>query len=217
MLHQNACYRNPMTRPDWRVLFIGGSSSTGKSTLALTLARRFDAHYFDADVLFVTLRNVLPPGAAPDGLHVQDEVFWSQPPDALIHLYLQLDTYICRVLETVVSFHHRKQRRLVLEGTWLLPAFTIQGTYDSLNLTGQTRCLFLYEPDADELEVRRLARADPWDRTFADDVMLNISTMRHRYGLVLKRQAEALNLPVLTSRPFGTLLDRALTALGIPQ
>jgi hypothetical protein len=37
--------------------------------------------------------------------------------------------------------------------------------------------------------------------------------MHHEYGQEIKRQAEALGLPVLESRPLETLLDRALAVL----
>jgi 2-phosphoglycerate kinase len=204
-----------MTASDWSLLVIGGASSTGKSTLAQVLARRLYLHYIDADLTFLTLRKVVPADAAPMGLHVldEDEAFWSQPPEQLVRHYFALDAFICNALEAVVAAQHMKQRRSVIEGTWLLPSFAVQSTYDGVNLAGQVRGLFLYEPDSDQLEARRRARADPRPLRFSEPVMRNLGTMRHRYGLEVKRRAEALNLPVLESRPFETLLDRSLAAL----
>ena len=77
------------------------------------------------------------------------------------------------------------------------------------------RGVFLYEPEHGAMEHRRRGRANPWDRAFSDDVMRNVAGMRHRHGIEMKRQAEALGLPVLESRPFETLEARALAALGL--
>jgi hypothetical protein len=45
----------------------------------------------------------------------------------------------------------------------------------------------------------------------------NLITTRIDYGKEIKRQAEALGLPILECRPFDTLIDRALAALDAYQ
>ena len=61
-------------------------------------------------------------------------------------------------------------------------------------------------------------RGTPPSSIFSDhpQAQRNLIETQFRYGLEIKRQAEALGLPVLESRPFDTLLDRALAALEMP-
>jgi 2-phosphoglycerate kinase len=197
------------------VVLIGGPSATGKSTLADLLAGRLGTSRVDLDLFYIALRGAVPPDAAPLGLHQQDESFWAKPAQELVDLYLSLQTYLSRAFEPVLAQFLRTGRSAVMEGTWLHPAFASQSTYGGYDAMGAVRGLFLYEPEFGEMERRRRQRANPWDRMSSAAVMENVATMRHMLGLELKRQAEALGLPVLESRPFETLERRALQALGL--
>jgi 2-phosphoglycerate kinase len=196
------------------IVLLGGPSATGKSTLAESLSRRFGLQHIDLDLFYLAFREIVPPESAPVLLHPQEGAFWTAPVDDLLRCYLELQEFLAPALESVVASLLARQRRALLEGTWLLPALAARRTFKDVD-SGDVRALFLFEPDADEMDRRRRNRQDPWSRVFAEPVMQNIAAMRHAHGLELKGQAEALGLPVLECRPFETLETRALAALGL--
>jgi 2-phosphoglycerate kinase len=198
---------------DVMVVMIGGPTATGKSTLGASLARRFDLNYIDLDVFYVAFREVVPREIAPPDLHEENEAYWARPVSELVGEYLRLQEYMCTAFESVVSTQVAKGRSLLLEGTWLTPQFAAAKAFRGVS--ADVRPLFLFESDRSEMERRRRQRAYPWMRTFADDVMRNVSAMRYEHGIEMKRRAGALGLPVLESRPFETLEQRALAALGL--
>ena len=202
-----------MTRRDWTILLIGGGSATGKSTLAKALAAHFDLQYIDADLFYMVLRRSVPPKDAPLRLQQLDEAYWAGPIRDLLHDQDEARDFVCRSLEVVVAQQYRAAKPSVLEGSWLSPSFARQRTYDGFDTGDSLRSIFLHEPDSARIEERRRRRANPWDRRFDPAVMRNIEDLRRCIGANLKQEAEALGLPVLRSRPFNSLLDRALSAL----
>ena len=74
------------------------------------------------------------------------------------------------------------------------------------------KSLFLYEPDIAELGARLSERGE-WSSRIPEEERAPRLAFFHAFGLEIKRRAEALSLPVLESRPFDTLFDRALAAL----
>jgi hypothetical protein len=123
---------------------------------------------------------------------------------------------MARPFESVLASLMARQGHALLEGTWLLPSLAARRAFKDVD-SGDLRALFLFEPDAAEMDRRRRARQDPWSRVFDQPVMHNIAAMRHAHGLELKRQAEALGLPVLECRPFETLEERATEALRLDE
>jgi 2-phosphoglycerate kinase len=210
-----------MTDQDWTVLLIGGGSCTGKSMLSRDLARRLDLVPIDADLYWVALQRVVPQSVAPE-LHafLADKDVWSRPTEQLVSLYLDVSEYVCHALAFAVAHHDSRGIAAAVEGSWILPAFAIDpdkylGPNDARQLKRPVRSVFLYEPSFSELNARLHERGDEEYRAQPDTVRESQSLMQHAYGQEIARQAEALNLPVLTSRPFDTLLDRALAALDL--
>jgi 2-phosphoglycerate kinase len=203
----------PVTAHNWTILLVGGPSATGKTTLAESLAVRFGLQHIDVDLIYMALRRAFPAHVAPIRLYEQDELYWARPVDELMEHHLEFRTWFCRALEVVVAQQYRRGRPTVIEGTWLSPQFAKQRVYDGFLVDG-VHAVFLYEPEPYATERRRRQRANPWDRTFAPEVMRNIAVLRLHIGEEMTREAEAVGLPVLESQPLETLEARALAALG---
>jgi 2-phosphoglycerate kinase len=202
-----------MTDPDWTVLLIGGASATGKSTLAESLAHRFNASYIDADLFWIVLNAVVSAEVEPV-LHLfESDSVWELPVDELVSRYFAVSKYICRAIEPLIAHHDIIGRRAVIEGCWLLPVLATQGVYANRHVAG-VRALFLHEPKANEVEERIMGRTSGWLRSMTPTARRNHIEMQQRFGDAVKRQAEALSFPVLESQPFDTLIERALTALA---
>jgi len=78
------------------------------------------------------------------------------------------------------------------------------------------RSVYFHEPSPKEIERRIADRPNPWFANQTPEIQHSVIETQRRYGLEIKRQAEAFGLPILESRPFDTLIDRALAALDLP-
>ena len=198
---------------EWTVLLIGGGSATGTTTLGEALARRFDARYIDLDLFWITLQRALPSDVEP-ALHLfEAESVWEEAPSSLVERYVRAASYVSWACERLVAHHCLIDTAAVIEGSWVLPSFATQGTYDGHDTGPKVRSLFLFEPSAQEIESRIRGRRD-WLQKLPAESQRNHVEMQALYGIEIKRRAEALGLPVLESKPFETLEARALVALG---
>ena len=197
---------------DWTVLLIGGTSATGKTTLAEHLALHFDARYIDTDLFWIVLKSAVPREVAPNLHAFEQEDSWIQPVDELIERYLGVAAYLCKSLEQLVAHHSMIGRRVVMEGVWLLPSFAAQGNYAGVAVP-DVRAVYVHEADASEIERRIEERPARGMQRHSQEARNHIA-MQHRFGEELRRRAEALRYPVVESRPFETLFHRTLKALG---
>ncbi len=202
---------------DWRVLFIGGPTVAGKSTLATQLGRHFGVSVIEVDWFSKVLERALPPSHNPGFQLLGDDNVSQLPTPELARRLLKYSEFVCDAIEVVVAERLSSKRPAIIEGAWLSPAFVRKKSY----ATGQRRpsrirsgpsicrSLFLVEPELGEMEQRLEERYyKGWLASNPGNAALS-----HFCGLETARQAKALHLPVLTCRPFDTLLDRALAAL----
>jgi 2-phosphoglycerate kinase len=198
---------------DWTLLLIGGGVGAGKSTLARRLAEHAGGSAIEADLFRLVLLSVVSKESEPD-LHMFSEPdIWTRPVDELVERSLRSDHYLCRACESVIIRQVVRNEPAILEAVWLSPQFAAQDTFAGRTVIGEVRSLFLYEPEIDLLYDRFERRGSWWTQVPARERDARVAYF-HAFGLEIKRQAEALGLPVLESRPFDTLLERALQALS---
>jgi 2-phosphoglycerate kinase len=197
---------------DWKVLLLGGGTGTGKTQLSLALGRRFDVAVLEGDLLRGVIESAVAQGSDPDLHPFRDATIWDQPIEEILDRSLRLSQRVCRICEWVLVRQHYVERPLILEAFWILPEFAAQTTFGDLNLTGEVRSLFLFEPDLDALQERLHGRDGEVGLPQEQPSRL---AMFHEHGVLIKQRAEALGLAVLESRPFETLEARALAALGL--
>jgi len=198
----------------WTILFIGGCSAVGKSTLACACAAHLDARVVDTDLFWMVLRRTVPYDVAPDLHFFTSEACWSLPTDELVERYLRVSRFVCDAIEVVVAHYASIGVTAIIEGCWVLPAFALQERYAGRDNASVRKALFLYEPSIDELKQRLRVRPGGSPEREPKSVRDANVQMQWQFGLEIKRQAEALGLPVLESRPYDTLLDRALALLN---
>jgi 2-phosphoglycerate kinase len=198
------------TERDWQVLLIGGGTGSGKTCLALALSKYFDVPTLEGDVLRWVSEWAVAPGSDPDLHPFHDAELWNRPEPEILNASLRQSARLCQINEVVLARHHFTKKPLILEGVWILPEFASQPSFDGIEMSGEVRSLFLYEHDVSSLAERLLSRDGELGLPSNQPTRL---MMFYEYGLLIKRRAEALGLPVLTSRPFETLVKRAIEVL----
>ena len=212
MVGVHLCYRTRMTAFGWKILLIGGGTGAGKTELSRALAKRFDANVMEGDDLRWAIEAAVPRGSDPD-LHLfVDADVWQLPVEELVDRTERLSARICRAAEAVVS--PASHARATLHPRCVLgPAVVCQPTELQRCRHGR-RCPIASSSTRDDgasMAERRAARER--DARPATPEAARLAMFR-AHGALMRRQAEALGLPVLASRPLETLEARALAALG---
>ena len=185
------------------MLLVGGASGTGKSEVSHPLARRLGVSVLEVDDLVTALKAVTVPEQLPV-LHYWDTYPGAHqlPVERIVEVTAAVVALVHSALDAVIADHLDTGTRVVIDGDYLSPSLAVSRP--------GVRGVILHEPDVDQL-VRNYASREPdagEQRTRAE--------VSARLGAQLSTQAMTLGVPVVTARPWSTVLDRTATALGLP-
>ena len=186
----------------WSVLLLGGPSGVGKTSASYALARRFGVGICEIDDLHIVAKAMTTPAQQPV-LHR-----WDTDPRAhalSAERILELHIAVCRVMspsiEAVVSNHVETNTPIVLEGDYVLPEVLPR-------VGSRVAAVFLYEPDETQI-VRNFARREPDGGEQAKRARVS-----WLFGRWLKEECARHGAIALPPRPWNTLLDRIVEAIG---
>jgi 2-phosphoglycerate kinase len=193
---------------DWQVLLLGGASGTGKSQLSYPLAQHYQVPIVEVDDLVIAVQRMTTPGQQPM-VH-----YWDTHPDAdslpasrLVELQIAVAEALRPALDAVIGNHLQTDTPVVIEGDYLLPSLAAQGSFAGHPANGRVRSVFLHEPDPEQLVVNYLLR-EP-----GNGQQRSRAQVSARYGNWLAAQASEHRIPVLTTRPWSTTLNRLCVLL----
>ena len=193
----------------WDLLLVGGASGTGKSGVASRLAQHFAVGTSAVDDFQIVLEHMTTPEQQP-AIH-----FWRTHPDPdrlsaeeIMRQGLEVARAMTTGLEAVIADHLTMHVPVVLEGDFIAPALAAQTSFCGEQNDGRVRAVFLYEPD----EMQILHNFS--QRESGAGVQAKRARVSWLQGQWLERECERLDLAVLTARPWQTLLERVLEAVG---
>jgi 2-phosphoglycerate kinase len=186
----------------WRVLLLGGPSGVGKTSVSYALARRFGVGICEIDDLHIVAKQITTPAQQPV-LHQWDTDPRAQGLSA--ERILELHIAVCRVMspsiEAVMFNHVETNTPIVLEGDYVLP--------EVLSRVGSRVAeVFLHEPDEAQI-VRNFAQREPGGGEQAKRARVS-----WLFGRWLKEECSRHGAIALPPRPWNTLLDRIVEAIG---
>ena len=204
----------------WEVLLIGGSSGTGKSTVAQALARKLGISHLLVDDLRIAVQAVTSPAQLP-ALHyfltMEDPSVLT--PEAFMEGLNGVGQALIPALREVISHHVAVPAvgRLILEGDGILPEFVNSLTLSDVNgralmdVEKKVRAVFLYESEETQLLDNFMARQRCFNRSTSAEQRRYVHSI-WRFGQWMKAEAERCGLPVVPVRPYSTLAQRILAA-----
>ncbi|MBA3946167.1 MAG: hypothetical protein H0X37_16585 [Herpetosiphonaceae bacterium] len=195
------------TQRSWQVLLLGGASGVGKTSVSYRLAEYYGVGMTELDDFQAILERMTSPEQYPV-VHLwrtrPDEVFAMNDDLSLAHT-LAYAHVMATALEPVIANHLERQTPLVLEGDFILPSVAVRSAYDDVVADEQVRAVFLYE-DEHQLALNDHAREGEEQSQRAHSSW--------RYSEWLRGEAERLGLPTVAARPWETVLERVIGALG---
>jgi hypothetical protein len=193
----------------WRVLWLGGSSGTGKSTLAQELGRRLGVSVILGDDLRIALQTVTTPAQLP-ALHTfVSEASPAYHSSEAFRVGLRAVADAMAPALSIVAAHHSATLDagpVIIEGDGVLPSLAGDAAVGA-------RAVFLHEPEIGAILANLRARG----RGFPElplGLQQVIAEGSWQFGNELVGQALALGLPVVGARPFETVVERVLSALS---
>ena len=192
----------------WEVLLIGGASGVGKTSVSYRLARHFGIGITEIDDFQVVLERMTDPETYPE-LHL-----WRRDPQAFLRMgedeqlafMIRYGAVMAEALLLVIGNHLEGGPPIVLEGDFLLPELAVRDVYADQAADGRVRAIVIVEPDEAQIARNYLAREG--------EEQAGRARLSWRYSEWLREEAERLGVPVVPARPWDTVFERCLDAIG---
>jgi 2-phosphoglycerate kinase len=196
-----------MTR---RLLLVGGSAGSGKSTVARSLASQLGAGWLQLDTVWVALKAAAGPGtSAYDELAVDQRMADENDSDeAILAAHVAAAETVCRVLPEVFAFELATHSVLVVDGAWLVPSFVAGLALDDTEVAA----IYLQHTSPNGVTTALAPRLAGRERQARH---VRMDRRIWQYGDWLAAEARRHGFPVLDPLPFETLDARVVYALGV--
>lgn len=187
----------------WQVLFFGGASGVGKTSVSYRVARQYGAGLTEVDDFQVVLEHMTDPNQYPAfhywRTHTEEALCMDE--DAQRAFFLRYASALEEALALVAGNHIETRMPVVLEGDFILPSLAIRDIYGEEPSDGQVRAVFLYEEEAQI--ARNFRQREGHEQPQRARTSWRVSEW-------LRAEAERLNIPTIPARPWETVLERVI-------
>lgn len=183
---------------NWTVLFIGGASGTGKSSVAYELAHFYNVSVIEADDICQALKAVTTKEILP-AIH-SGENWLDVGINGNVKWLIDVSKEMIPGLKAVADNHIEADVPVIIEGDFIYPEFTV-----SFN-NPKVKSVFVNEPDKNQIIQNYLAREGGEPQYFRADICVG-------YGDWLVKTCSELGIKVIESRPWDSVMNRIIECL----
>ena len=185
----------------WTVLFIGGASGIGKSSIAYEIARFYGVNVLEVDDVHLTVKTVTTKENFPV-IHYFDSGIDGKyvGVDGTVNWLIDVSKEMVPVLKELANRHIEDKLPIIIEGDFIYPEFTL--SFDN----PQVKSIFIHESDKNQIVHNYLAREG--GELQHDRAEVSIS-----YGNWIAETCERNRIALIESRPWNTVLSRAIKCL----
>jgi len=186
---------------NWTVLFIGGVSGTGKSSIAYEIARIYGVNVLEVDDVHLTVETVTTKESFPAIHYWNTGVNWKDiGVDRNVNWLIDVSKEMIPVLKALVNRHLEDKLPVIIEGDFIYPEFTV--SFDN----PEVKSIFINEPDINQIIENYLQREGGELQHYRAEISI-------AYGKWLADSCKKNNIKVIDARPWNTALARAIEAL----
>lgn len=186
---------------NWTVLFIGGASGTGKSSLAYEIARFYGVNVMEVDDVVISVETVTTKESFPAIHYWSTGVDWKDiGVDGNVNWLIDVGKEMIPVLKELVNRHIEDKLPIIIEGDFINPEFTL-----SFN-NPEVKSIFVNEADVNQIMQNYLSRE-------GGDLQQYRAEISMAYGKWLADTCNQNRIPLIEARPWDTVLKRAIESL----
>ena len=186
---------------DWTVLFIGGASGTGKSTLAYELSKYFEINVLEVDDIGQALKAMTTKDILPVIHYWNTGINWKDiGVNGNLKWLIDVSKEMIPGIKAIVDRHIEDRVPVIIEGDFIFPEFTLSFK------RSEVKCIYLLESDKNQILQNYLAREGGELQNYRADISI-------LYGNWIKNICIKNGINYIESRPWDTLLNRAIEVL----
>jgi len=186
---------------NWTVLFIGGASGTGKSSLAYEIARFYGVNVLEVDDIHLSVETVTTKEEFPAIHYWKTDIDWKNiGVNGNVNWLIDVSKEIAPVLKELANRHIEDKLPIIIEGDFISPEFTA-----SFN-NPEIKSIFMKESDKNQILRNYLSREGGDLQNYRADISV-------AYGDCLSDTCGKSGIKMIDSRPWSTALSRAIESL----
>lgn len=186
---------------NWTVLFIGGASGTGKSSIAYEIARYYGVNVLEVDDVHLSVETVTTKESFPAINYWNTGVNWKDiGVDGNVNWLIDVSKEMIPVLKEIVNRHIEDKLPIIIEGDFIYPEFT--KSFEN----PEVKSIFINETDINQILHNYLSRE-------GGDLQHYRAEISIAYGKWLANTCNQIGISVIESRPWDTALSRSLKSL----
>jgi 2-phosphoglycerate kinase len=186
---------------NWTVLFIGGASGIGKSSIAYEIARFYGVNVLEADDVHLSVKTVTTKESFP-AIHYWDTgLSWKDVGvEGNVNWLIDVSKEMIPILKELVNRHIEDKLPIIIEGDFIYPEFTV--SFDN----PEVKSIFVNESDIHKILQNYLSRE-------GGDLQHYRAEISIAYGKWIADTCNQNGIRVIESRPWDTALTRAIKSL----
>lgn len=186
---------------NWTVLFIGGPSGTGKSSIAYEIGRFYGVNVLEVDDVCLSVKTVTTIENFP-AIHYWDTgVNWRNiGVDENVKWLIDVSKEMIPVLKGLVNRHIEDKLPIIIEGDFINPEFT-----KSIE-SPDVKSIFVQESDKNQILQNYLLREGGNLQNYRAEISIS-------YGKQIAETCNQNGIRLIESRPWDTVLSRVIECL----
>jgi 2-phosphoglycerate kinase len=183
---------------NWTVLFIGGASGTGKSSLAYGLADFYGINVLEADDIHQALKVITTKDTYPAIHYWSTDVNWMDIGiEGNVNWLIDVSKEMIPALKAIVNRHIEDKVPVIIEGDFINPEFTLSFK------NAEVKSIYIHESDRNQILQNFFVREGGDLQYFRADISI-------AYGNWLKNICKKTGIKFIESRPWDNLLNRVV-------
>lgn len=191
-----------MSDRNWTVLFIGGASGIGKSSIAYEIARLYGVNVLEVDDIHLSVKTVTTKESFPAMHYWETGVDWRDiGVKGNMNWLIDVSKEMIPVLKKLVTRHIDDRLPVIIEGDFISPEFV--NSFES----DEVKSIFINETDLNQIVENYLSREGGELQHYRAEISI-------AYGKWIADTCNKNGISVIEPRPFSTLLNRTLKNLS---
>jgi len=183
---------------NWTILFIGGASGVGKSSIAYELARFYNVNVIEVDDIGQSIKAMTTKENFPAIHYFSTGVNWKDiGVSGNVKWLIDVSKEMIPGLKAIVENHIESDIPVIIEGDFLYPEFTV--SFENPKI----KSLYVHESDKNQILQNYLARESGELQRFRADISAE-------YGNWLANSCRELGIEVVEARPWNTAIERII-------